>query len=309
MRSKIMKMIVPDHYPRFRCIAERCHHNCCIGWVIDIDDGTYARYREIGGVFGERLRAGIDLSSGQPCFRLGEGERCVFLNERGLCDIISTLGADALCGICADHPRYRHFFSDRTEMGLGLCCEEACRLILENSDKVKLITAEDDGGGEALCEEEAEFLAVRDKMLEIIQDRGAPFDARVQRLMTYCGLHRDPRTPAQWAEIYRGLERLDGDWDACLDRLAACDAFSVSGDRDTVWEQLAVYFLLRYTADSLDDGLLAPRVAFCLHAVSILRTLCAGTDMAETCEICRMYSCEIEYSEENVESLMDQMML
>ena len=29
--------------------------------------------------------------------------------------------------------------------------------------------------------------------------------------------------------------------------------------------------------------------------------------MAELCELCRMYSCEVEYSEENVETLMTQM--
>ena len=33
-----MKVVVPNYYNQFKCIAEKCHHNCCIGWEIDIDD-------------------------------------------------------------------------------------------------------------------------------------------------------------------------------------------------------------------------------------------------------------------------------
>ena len=301
-----MKLIAPDYYPRFHCIADRCRHNCCIGWEIDIDEDTYRRYREVKGSFGTRLQEGIDHQADPPCFLLGEGERCVFLNDQGLCDIISTLGEDALCDICRDHPRYRNFFADRTEIGPGLCCEEACRLILTNPDPVKLIIIEDDGSREEPCEEETEFLSVRQKLLDILQDRRFPFDARVHRLTDFCGLRPDRRTPAQWAEIYRGLERMDPAWDTCLARLASCENLTLTDDRDTVWEQLAVYFILRHTADSLDDGLLAPRVAFCLHAVSILRTLAQGMEMSQLCDLCRMYSCEIEYSTENTEEIISR---
>lgn len=299
-----MKTFVPDYYPRFRCIADRCRHNCCIGWEIDIDEDTYRRYRKIRGSFAARLQEGIDHQADPPCFRLGEGERCVFLNDQGLCDIIATLGEDALCDICREHPRYRNAFSDRTEVGLGLCCEEACRLILEHPDPVRLICVEDDGGGEVLCEEEMEFLSLRERLMTMLQDRRVPFSARAAQVSALCGLRPAQRTPAQWAAVYRDLERMDTAWDAYLDRLAACTRWVTEDDRDTVWEQLAVYLLLRHTPDSLDDGLLAPRVAFCLHAVTLLRTLAQGMDMPALRELCRLYSCEIEYSEENTEAII-----
>lgn len=304
-----MKTIVPSYYPRFRCIADRCRHNCCIGWEIDIDEETYERYCAVDGAFGARLREGIDLSSVQPCFRLCEGERCVFLNERGLCDIILNLGEESLCEICSAHPRYRNFFSDRVEMGLGLCCEEACRLILNESDPVTLTIFDEDVGDECLCEEEEEFLALRARMMEIMQDRSLSYDVRAARLIVFCGLHSDPRTPREWAEIYRGLERLDPTWESVLDRLAATEHFVESETWETVWEQLAIYFILRYTADSLDDGALAARVSFALHAVRILRTLGEGMTAEELAELCRMYSCEVEYSEENVAALLERVSL
>ncbi|MBQ7321738.1 MAG: flagellin lysine-N-methylase [Clostridia bacterium] len=304
-----MKTFVPSYYGTFRCIAERCRHNCCVGWEIDVDEESYARYAAVEGDFGARLRAGIDVSGDAPCFRLGAGERCVFLNDRGLCDIITALGEEALCEICALHPRYRHFFADRVEMGLGLYCEEACRLILTAREPVTLTVLEDDGGGEPPCEEEEEFFAVRARMLEIVQDRTRGIAERLVRLEDFCGLHRDSRAPAAWAEIYRALERLDHSWDAVLDRLSALTDFDAEDGRDTVWEQLAVYFLLRYTPDSLDDGALACRVAFCLQAVRLLRALGAGMPTEELIELCRMYSCEVEYSEENVEALLSQVTL
>ena len=303
-----MKTLVPAYYTKFHCIADRCRHNCCIGWEIDIDEQTYSRYCQTEGAFGDRLRAGIDAvsDSASPCFRLTAGDRCTFLNENGLCDIITVLGEGALCEICALHPRYRNFFGDRIEMGLGLCCEEVCRILLHEREPVHMIVLSDDGKQDLPLEEELDFYAVRERMLAILQDRTYTYDERAARLSAFCGLHSDSRAPSDWAEIYRSLERLDSAWDTCLDRLSAIGTWRTDGGLDTVWEQLAVYFLMRYASQSLDDGLLAPRVAFALHAVSMIRTLGKEMSMDELCELCRMYSCEIEYSEENVAELMER---
>jgi len=115
----------PDYYPLFHCIADRCRHNCCIGWEIDVDGDSLAAYDQIGGEMGERLHKCIDRSGEMPHFLLGEQERCPFLNGKNLCDLILYGGEGMLCQICTDHPRYRSFFSERTEIGVGLCCEEA----------------------------------------------------------------------------------------------------------------------------------------------------------------------------------------
>lgn len=248
-------VIVPDYYSRFRCIADRCRHNCCIGWEIDIDPDTYALYRTVGGDFGKRLRDGI-LHGDQPCYRLDKDERCAFLNGRGLCDIILTLGEDALCDICTDHPRFRTYLGDDLRLGIGLCCEAACRLILDTP--VGFCNADT-----------GETVAV---------DTAAPPLS-------------DTRTPAEWAAVYRLLERLDPAWDDCLDRLAACDAFVTT--QDTVWERLTAYFLFRH-AD--------PR--FAVHAATVIVTLAQDTD--ELYEIARLYSAEIEYSDENLRAILTQ---
>lgn len=62
----------------FHCIADRCRHNCCIGWEIDVDEDSLAAYDQIGGEMGERLHKCIDRSGEMPHFLLGEQERCRF---------------------------------------------------------------------------------------------------------------------------------------------------------------------------------------------------------------------------------------
>lgn len=147
-----MKLYAISGYEQFRCLMSRCTHTCCAGWEIDIDGDTLARYRRTGGAIGKKLREKIDWEAGS--FRLGADERCPFLTENGLCELIMTLGDNSLCQICADHPRYRSFLPGRVEIGLGLCCEAAGRLLLSREEKTGLVLLEDDGQPE---EEDGDF--------------------------------------------------------------------------------------------------------------------------------------------------------
>ena len=87
---------MPSYYKDFKCIADKCTHNCCIGWEIDIDEDTANYYKNLGGEIGKRMRECIDFSE-TPHFILGEGDRCPFLNGDNLCDIIINCGKEHLC--------------------------------------------------------------------------------------------------------------------------------------------------------------------------------------------------------------------
>ena len=54
-----MNKIVPDYYKKFKCIADKCKHSCCIGWEIDIDEHTYNKYMNIKNEFGNKLKNNI----------------------------------------------------------------------------------------------------------------------------------------------------------------------------------------------------------------------------------------------------------
>ena len=298
-----MKLIAPDYYPQFRCIADKCRHSCCIGWEIDIDPETRKTYRSVPGPFGERLNAAIEDGEAST-FRLGKGERCPMLNASGLCDLITALGEGALCQICADHPRFRNFFTDRTELGLGLCCEEAARLILTRQEPMRLICLEDDSEDAPLPEDEAALLALRDGLIARMQDTSRPLAARLQSLLDAVDFAIPDR---DWAEVYRQLERLDPAWDALLDTLPASLPLPPTPFEPAL-TNAGVYLLYRHIPGALEDDDLSGRVALCVLSVRVLASLCAakpGCTTADLIDFARMYSAEVEYSEDNIAALLD----
>ena len=172
-----MKFIKPNFYDKFRCIASACSDTCCAGWEIDIDPDTRRFYESVQGEFGERLREQIDeMPEGVSCFRLGEGDRCPFLTDDNLCEIIIELGEKALCEICREHPRFYEQVGDRMEMGLGLCCEEACRLLFEEKEPITFITTSigDMPDVIILPETGMEIYRLRDEAFRLVQDRSLP---------------------------------------------------------------------------------------------------------------------------------------
>lgn len=309
-----MKLVAPEYYEKFKCIAGKCKHSCCIGWEIDVDSDTLDYYNSISGEFGERLKNNIITEGETAHFCLAENDRCPFLNEKGLCDIIIQLGEEALCQICDDHPRYRNFYSDREEIGVGMSCEAAAMLILAQRKKTQLVTL--CGAEEVLWDEETEFIKIRGKLWDILQNREKNIDSRVNDLFGYCGITEIEKAPKQWAQIYKGLERLDVVWDKVLEALAYADENSLALPQtewiETAFEQLLVYFTYRHLADSLDDGRFIARVQFAVQSYRMIKWISAmhfnrygSIDIETVAEIARIYSAEIEYSTDNIDALLD----
>lgn len=304
-----MKYYAPHYYAEFRCIANACRHSCCIGWEIDIDAQTREKYRNVSGAMGKALAENI--VEGDPAhFRLRADERCPFLCDDGLCRLILTLGEDSLCQICADHPRFRNFFSARTEIGLGLCCEAAAALIFGKKDRFHLLGMGEDGACvEALSAQEEEFFALRDALFAILASE-APLDVRMNQILAELGVSLGGRTLGEWCDIYLGLERLDAAWTERLLRLRSAEILPLPA-WESEFSSLLAYFLYRHLAGALDEACFsadfAARAAFSVLSVQIIRALFAGGEqtLSELIEISRLYSSEIEYSEENLQTILD----
>lgn len=306
-----MKLIAPDYYPHFHCIASQCRHTCCAGWEIDIDAKTREAYRAVDGPLGDRLRDSIDDDAEGAHFRLGADERCPFLNAEGLCDLIIGLGEEQLCQVCADHPRYRSFLSDRTEIGLGLCCEASSQLILSWKAPVGLLTLEDDGVEEELWDEEREALEARERLLEAAQDRALPVTQRVAEITRMMELENLTDVPmAAWHALFSTLEQLDPGWQQTLELLTQ-PGKTLGSAWELPFEQLLVYLLYRHVIGAAEDGDLQGRTAFVVISWLVIRQLCAAKNAQRTltfdamADIARMYSSEIEYSDENVGAIIE----
>ena len=303
--------VYPSYYPAFRCIASACRHNCCIGWEIDVDEDAYARYCSVKGEFGNRLKSKIRVQDGVASFCLDESDRCPFLNGDNFCDIIVTLGEDALCEICSLHPRFRNFYSNREEIGLGLSCEAAARLILSDTGEFSLTNAyggaPEDSGDHA----ERAFFALRARIFEMLQDGAVPVEERIARIYSALGIVQDRRTPDQSRRELLVLERLDPAWQDVLESLVDEDWQQAPRDLDKWLERLSLAFVYRHFARILEGDSLSGVLDFCFHSVRVISALWSAhlrqngsIDLEHAAELMRMYSSEIEYSDENVDILL-----
>ena len=302
-----MNIYAPEYYNSFKCIADKCMHSCCIGWEIDIDDETLELYKSINNDFGERILNSISIEDETPHFLLSTDERCPFLDQNNLCDIIKNLGHESLCQICSDHPRFRNFFSDRIEIGLGLCCEEACKIILTNMQKTNLIPIKYDNE-EFLNQEEINFLKLRNDIFEILQNRNKKLDERISEIAHFIGIEKSKKTFKEWINFYLSLENLDKNWNdrlkSILNNDKSCTNFCCKNQ--IAFEQLIIYFIYRHLADGIYDDTLKIRISFSLHAAYMIKNICADcNDINQIIDIARQYSSEIEYSEENIERILN----
>lgn len=301
-----MRIFAPEYYNDFKCISDRCKHSCCIGWEIDIDDDTFEYYKNLDSDFGKRIRENIITNGDCNCFKLSKNERCPFLNKNNLCDIILELGEASLCQICTDHPRFRSFYSDRIEIGLGLCCEEASRLIISQKDKMKIVEISEYDLTESNNPFEDDFFYKRDALFKYFQNRDLPIKERMS-------LYED----TYFKEIllkYPSLEILDDNWKVLTTQLNNEFAFikdiEITDNFDICFEQLLVYFTYRHYSLLLEGIDEENILKFIKTSVNVIYALCqlhikkySTITLDDIVEYARMYSSEIEYSQENLDAL------
>ena len=264
-------MVYPNYYEKFKCIEGRCRHSCCIGWEIDIDEDTLSLYSELDPAILEKIEDGH--------FVLRDGERCPFLKKDGLCELICRYGDGALCQICYDHPRFYNEFSSREEVGLGLCCEEAARIILTQEEPFCLIGDGDD-----------EFSKKRRALFEGLQNKTINPETLAVAL--------PEKSLAEWADIFLSLERLEEGWGEEIEKLKS---ERTREEDSALLIRLLCYFLYRH----LTPENFAQDAAFCYLCYYIVKELFFRSDGSREAllELSRRFSSEIEYSDINKTAL------
>jgi len=137
-KKKLVRM--PFYFNEFRCIGGSCEDNCCIGWDVEIDKGTYEKYQKVKDQeLSQFFRKSIfenpdsyDHNVDYAIVELAKNNRCPFLNEDHLCKIQAKLGHDYLSNVCAAYPRYVNEINGVAEYSLNVSCPEAARLVLTN---------------------------------------------------------------------------------------------------------------------------------------------------------------------------------
>lgn len=293
-----MKDYVFNYYKDFNCIADACKHTCCAGWNILIDNKTLKGYKKNKSQFKTALCQGIDFKNKQ--FRLDENKRCVFLNKNNLCEIIINESKSSLCQVCRDHPRFRTFLKGRVEMGLGLTCEEACRIILTNKDKMSLIPV--DSKKERLSKLDKELLIFRKDILDVLQDRSIKIIDRLNNVLGKNNLTIKDEQLNEFLTFIKGLEILDLDWQNKINSVDVLNYPEI--ENELVFEQLLCYFVYRHVCNCL--GEFGPKIGLIFSILSALYIASFANKLSlSILEVARAYSSEIEYSNQNLQSVFD----
>lgn len=185
----MMRLYYPDIFQDFHCIGSQCRDNCCkIGWDIEVDDETLRFYQGLEDDMGRRLAENIYEEDG--CHYMGQDGGCPFLNEQGLCSVLLKYGEDKISEICREHPRFYQWFGNYKEAGVGLCCEEVCRLVLEHTAPIKFLECETDEEDDDL-EFDPDLLdrviRLRKVLTDIAQNRGFSMLQRLTVLLCAAG--------------------------------------------------------------------------------------------------------------------------
>ncbi len=275
-----MSVWYPDFYPAFRCRADRCRHSCCRGWEIDVDDQSADYYQALPGELGEELRRALFENEEGWHFRLDEAERCPFLQPDGLCRLICKLGEDALCDICALHPRFFEELDADELWGLGLSCEEAASLLLK--EKKLCFVCEETGERRDL----AGLLAALglDVPAESLRYRPRIDEGRRREILRRFG--KTEPIDAKWPEELKALEH---------------SPLPQAGEGED-YQRIYEYILYRQIerAEERDWTSIADYAALCTDFVALWDAL-----EPDTAGHLRRFSEQIEYSTENVEILME----
>ena len=292
-----MKLYAPTYYKKFKCIADRCEHSCCIGWEIDIDENTLEKYKQLKGGYGEAIKNSISLED-TPHFRLGEGERCPHLDECGLCKIILSMGEDYLSDICREHPRFYNF-TNVAEVGIGMSCPEAARLILSSPDY-----------------RETEVVG---EVEDVTDD--VPFDSCAARGEVYAMLEETDYTTAlqniyrkyainvgndeNWLQTINSLEYLNADHKSMFLRYSS--SLRPEEDKNEYLKRFLAYLIYRHCTESIHEEDFCKRLSFCLFCERLFSSLICSQKaetMQEIATLASILSEEIEYSAENTWTLM-----
>ena len=294
--GKPMKLFAPQYYKKFKCIADRCTHSCCVGWEIDVDSDTLERYGALAGALGTRVRQSLEAGEDGVHFALRPDGRCPHLDDRGLCEIIKGAGEGYLCEICREHPRFYNVVGNRMECGIGASCQAAAALILHEpyAETVCL--------GEEICLEnrdtccEFDAISARNDLYCLLSDSRSPYAKRLELIRERFAVPAQIEGEA-WRGMLEKLEYLDERHKALF---LACGVETCEG-HETVRERFLAYLVYRHAspAECAREFGLAVGVALVLERL-FAALIAHGLSPVEAAVT---VSEEIEYSEDNTEAI------
>ncbi len=337
-----MKILQPDYYKDFKCIASACEDTCCAGWEVDVDDEKYHFYKTVKGALGKRLKeVMVPKKKGEGCsFELSEDKRCPFLDKENLCDIIKELGEEAICETCTDYPRFIRDYGQTREIGLVPSCFTAAQLMVNKKKLSVIVSKQDDDLRLELNDIDAELFFelkdLRSRIFMCLADKKRPVEDKLSDILDIaqeyeddCGKSKDPtsayrghKDPVKmFFKPFDGMETVNPKWDDYVDDT---HEFEITDDDyrevckkipqlSRALEELAFYYFYRYIMEAVYDAKILTAAKTAVVAFICCRHICTmefikngKLSCDDIAEIFHVYSRHLEHSEVNWNRFFDE---
>lgn len=291
-----MKIFAPKYYQNFKCVAGDCTHSCCIGWQIEVDRTTLEKYARLHGDYAQKIKE--SLTKRNPHFKLSKGKRCPHLDENGLCNIISSYGEDYLCDICREHPRFYNRTTKGLEVGLGISCPTACKIVLTSDDYRVFVEV-----GETDCDEDLPLFNCSKQITDIlnkISNRSTPLCERITKIENLYGVSPARLSDERWKKYIGMLEILTAQHKELFFNYT--NNFKIEKGVENIAERALAYFIFRHLPNANSQHEFGKTLGFCLFCTMLLLSLINSTNAKTLDEIVNLaviVSEEIEYSLDN----------
>ena len=159
--------------------------------------------------------------------------------------------------------------------------------------------------------EDLKIIEIRDRIVRTVQNRNKNTETRLDDMIKDEGVDFFHKDFVYWKEVFLNLEILDDKWKDVLNTKGKPDyKWIEQEDYQLMLEQLAVYYLQRYINKENEDNLKG-WISFCYLCVYMIKELFSRIEEKDKNtfeDLCRMYSSEIEYSLDNVDEIVMELM-
>ena len=173
--NKEVKIFKIQNYDYFRCTADKCKFTCCSGWDVNIDNNTYIKWKNNKKNY--ILQNVIEIINDDEVeyfINKETQEKCPFLDNNGLCNIVKNDGEECLSLTCKKFPRIENVLEGRKEITLSCACPEVVENISKLKGKIKMISSDN-----KIIEEKSTMYKVRELLIYIIQEKKLSLDDKL----------------------------------------------------------------------------------------------------------------------------------
>ena len=294
-----MKIIKPNFYKDFKCIAGACPDSCCQGWEVDADGESLKYYASLSPELDIKKKIDSVMSKdefGNDIFALAPKIRCPFLNGENLCDMHIAIGAEHTPYTCRTFPRFIYDFGGTREIGVSFSCPVAADMMF-NLDKWEFHEEQTDELPSLNDIDPQRFIALknlRNKIIDSLQNRELTVADRLVSMLSFAEPYIIEKNTddISFIDVFKNPELINPEWEEKVKN------YKFKQIENNVFnENTAIYFIYKYLLSSVFEGVEQTSAAVKMAVVGVLINTYFGGDAWTL----HLWSKETEHSQYNMD--------